>query len=114
MAEYWEKNKLQGAPLTNDTTFLRRTYLRIIGRIPTESEVRSFLSQTDETKRSDLIVRLLDSPGYISHQFNLWADILRIKTTGREGSAKGGVYYAQWFKEQIAANAPTIKLCIAC
>ena len=84
--------------------FKRRSYLRIIGRIPTETEARSFLRLTDETKRADLIDHLLDSPGYVSHQFNFWADILRIKTTGREGSTKGGVYYAQWFKEQIIAN----------
>jgi hypothetical protein len=106
LADYWKKNKLQAAPLTDDATFLRRSYLRIIGRIPTESEARSFLRLTDATKREDLIDHLLDSPGYVSHQFNIWADILRIKTTGREGSTKGGVYYAQWFKEQIIANTP--------
>ena len=105
LADYWEKNNLQAAPFTDDATFLRRSYLRIIGRIPTESEARSFLRLTDKTKRADLIDHLLDSPGYVSHQFNFWADILRIKTTGREGSIKGGVYYAQWFKEQIIANA---------
>ena len=104
LADYWEKNNLQAAPLTDDATFLRRSYLRIIGRIPTEAEARSFLRLSDETKRADLIDHLLDSPGYVSHQFNFWADILRIKTTGREGSTKGGVYYAQWFKEQIIAN----------
>lgn len=106
LAQYWEQNQLQGAALTDDATFLRRSYLRIIGRIPTESEARAFLSQTERTKRADLIDYLLDSPGYVSHQFNFWADILRIKTTGREGSTKGGVYYAQWFREQIVANAP--------
>lgn len=110
LADYWEKNNLQAAPLTDDATFLRRSYLRIIGRIPTEAEARSFLRLSDETKRADLIDHLLDSPGYVSHQFNFWADILRIKTTGREGSTKGGVYYAQWFKEQIIANTPYDKV----
>jgi hypothetical protein len=110
LADYWEKNNLQAAPLTDDATFLRRSYLRIIGRIPTESEARSFLRLKDKTKRADLIDHLLDSPGYVSHQFNFWADILRIKTTGREGSTKGGVYYAQWFKEQIVANTPYDKI----
>jgi len=106
LAEYWEKNNLQGAPLTDDASFLRRSYLRIIGRIPTESEARSFLARTDLDKRADLIDHLLDSPGYVSHQFNFWADVFRIKTTGREGSLKGGVYYAQWFKEHIISNTP--------
>tara|TARA_B110000008_G_scaffold279782_1_gene328598 strand:- start:3078 stop:5051 length:1974 start_codon:yes stop_codon:yes gene_type:complete len=106
LAEYWEKNNLQGALLTDDASFLRRSYLRIIGRIPTESEARSFLARTDLDKRADLIDHLLDSPGYVSHQFNFWADVFRIKTTGREGSLKGGVYYAQWFKEHIIANTP--------
>ena len=106
LAEYWEKNNLQGASLTEIASFLRRSYLRIIGRIPTESEARSFLARTDLNKRADLIDHLLDSPGYVSHQFNFWADVFRIKTTGREGSLKGGVYYAQWFKEQIIANTP--------
>ena len=93
-------------PRASDEVFLRRTYLNIIGRIPTHQEAVAFLEKRSATKRSDLIDQLLDSPGYTSHQFNLWADILRARTAGRDGTRHGGVYYVPWLKEQIGTTRP--------
>ncbi|MGJ8651768.1 MAG: DUF1549 domain-containing protein [Opitutaceae bacterium] len=105
-AEYLTAQGVEPAPFVDDATFLRRAYLKIIGRIPTHAEAVHFLSDETPAKRSRLIDKLLDSPGYVSHNFNLWADVLRVKTTGKEGSRYGGVYYVQWLKEQIRQNVP--------
>lgn len=104
--EYLKTQGVQPAPFVDDATFLRRAYLKIIGRIPTHAEAIHFLSNDLPEKRSRLIDKLLDSPGYVSHNFNLWADVLRVKTTGKEGSRYGGVYYVQWLKDQIRQNVP--------
>lgn len=106
LATYWKKQGVEPAPITDDATFLRRAYLKIIGRIPTYAEAVHFLNDSSPLKRADLVDKLLDSPGYVSHNFNLWADILRAKTTGREGSRYGGVYYIPWLKDQIRRNVP--------
>ena len=69
--------------LASDETFLRRTYLKIIGRIPTYGETKAFLSDHDRSsKRARLIDSLLLTEGYVSHWFHFWADILRTKDNG--------------------------------
>lgn len=104
--QYWQSKGVQPRPFVDDSTFLRRTYLKIIGRIPTHAEAVHFLNDESPYKRTTLIDKLLDSPGYVSHQFNLWADVLRVRTTGREGGYYGGLFYAPWLKEQIRQNVP--------
>ena len=104
LAKYWELVGVQPAAIIDDPTYLRRAYLKIIGRIPTHAEAVHFLDDIATDKRSRLVDKLLDSPGYVSHNFNHWADVLRVKTTGVEGSRYGGIYYAQWLKEQIRNN----------
>lgn len=104
--EYRRSSNVQAAPRTEDSTFLRRSYLKIIGRIPTHAEAVHFLNNKDTNKRVALVDQLLDSTGYNSHNFNLWADVLRAKSTGREGSLYGGIYYVSWLKQQIRENVP--------
>lgn len=106
LAKHWQAKGVEPTPHTDDATFLRRAYLRIIGRIPTHAEAVHFLNNNNPHKRSDLIDKLLDSPGYVSHNFNLWADILRARTAGTDGSRLGGIYYVPWLKEQIRFNVP--------
>lgn len=90
--------------LTDDETFLRRIYLDIVGRIPTLEEAHSFLASKDKSKRAALIDELLDSSGYVSHQFNYWADILRIKS--RLSGGNPGQPYIDFVKNSLATNQP--------
>ena len=64
------ERKLQPHPLIDDQTFLRRTYIGIIGRIPTFLESRSFLHSSDINKRTKLIDKLISSTGFESKMFN--------------------------------------------
>jgi len=106
LAKHWQAQDVRPTPIIDDATYLRRAYLKIIGRIPTYAEATHFLNDSNPHKRSELVDKLLDSHGYVSHNFNLWADILRAKTTGREGSRYGGVYYIPWLKDLIRRNVP--------
>ena len=101
-----------------DEIFLRRVYLDIAGRIPTLEEAREFLDSDDENKRSVLIDRLLDSEAYVSHHFNYWADLLRIRSRMRYGPAqpyinfvknslRDSVPYDQFVRELITAEGYT-------
>ena len=49
LATDWKKNKLQPNPPANDETFVRRVYLDIMGRIPTDRETEEFLNSKDRT-----------------------------------------------------------------
>ncbi len=76
---YWKENGTKTVARTNDHEFVRRTYLELAGRIPTIDEARAFCDSNNRKKRGELIDDLLESPGYVSHFYNYWADILRLK-----------------------------------
>ncbi|QEG21786.1 DUF1549 domain-containing protein [Mariniblastus fucicola] len=94
----------QRNPEIDDATFLRRAYLTTIGRIPNLEEADSFLSSDASQKRSALIDELLDSYGYVSHQFNFLADLLRIKT--RLTNNAPGEPYIDFIKDSLEQNKP--------
>lgn len=54
-------------PLCGDGEFLRRVYLDLLGRIPTGTEARSFLADTDDEKRDRVVQSLLDDPAHAEH-----------------------------------------------
>jgi len=98
--------KLTSHPIINDSKFLRRTYLGIVGRIPTYSESQDFLNNTDDNKRSDLIDKLVSSPGYESKIFNFWADMLRLKSTDQQY----GLGWHLWLRDSVSSNKPYDKM----
>lgn len=104
---------------SSDEVFLRRVYLDIVGRIPTLIETRQFLDSSSPDKRQKLIDELLDSYGYVSRQYNYWADLLRIKS--RNANIVGQPYidfvknslqenkpYDKWVREMLVAEGPMI------
>ena len=92
-----------GEPLS-DEQFVRRAYLELGGRIPRLEEAKRFLARRDADKRADLIADLLESPDYVSHFYNFWADILRLKERPDKGLALEP--YLDWVKRSIAVNTP--------
>ena len=88
----------------SDETFLRRAYLKIIGRIPSLLEVEEFEEDRNKNKRQKLIDSLLASEGYVSHWFNFWADILRVKD--RLNNRISGIPYKNYIKNFISNNDP--------
>ena len=97
-----KENARRNAPVS-DEVFVRRIYLDIAGRIPTIDEARRFLKSRHAEKRSRLIDELLDSYGYVSNQFNFWADLLRVKTRLRNTS---GQPYIDYIKDSLESNKP--------
>jgi hypothetical protein len=59
--------KILPSPLTDDSQFLRRVYLDIIGLVPTIHESRTFLADTDPKKREKLIDALLARPEFADY-----------------------------------------------
>lgn len=90
-------------PLT-DEQFLRRIYLEVGGRIPDFDDARRFLANRSENRRADLIDDLLESPDYVSHFYNFWADILRL--TERPQRQLFFEPYLHYVKESIRTNVP--------
>jgi len=98
------RNHLHANREINDDVFMRRIYLDVIGRIPTYDEVQKFRADTSDERRNHLIDALMESPGYVSAQYNYWADLLRLQTymMGRYS----GQPYIDWVKKAIQADMP--------
>ena len=88
----------------DDATFVRRSYLAIVGRIPNAKETEKFLASSKTDKRMTLVNALLASEGHVSHMFSFWADLLRIKS--RLPGGVSGEPYVDWVKTSIAENLP--------
>lgn len=60
----------------DDATFLRRATLDLIGRVPTPSDVRTFLDRKDPEKRARLVSALLADPRHSEHFAKTWGALL--------------------------------------
>ena len=98
-------------PKTNDAQFVRRIYLDITGTIPTPHQTQSFLASRRPDKREILIDHLLGSPGYVSHSFNYWANVMRL--VDRPTNRVNVVVFHQWLKNAIRRNMPYDKMVYA-
>jgi len=107
-----DANQLKPNPVTSDEVFVRRIHLDLIGRVPTRQETTTFLESTAPEKRAELVDFLIGSDGYVSHQYNYFADLLRSRTnlSGNGQSVPAGLAYEQWIKSAIRSNKPYDKL----
>jgi len=104
----FKKLKNVGMPpsdVADDGTFLRRTTIDIAGRLPTLSETREFLSDTNANKRAQWIDTLLASTDYAENFANKWAALLRNKRV--DASYKHGTFaFHSWIRDSFAENKP--------
>ena len=98
--------KLQPLPIVAEDTFVRRSYLNIVGRIPTAMEASRFLDDKAPDKRTRLIEHLVSSPGYDSSAFNYFADLLRLQT----GEEQYGLGWHVWLRNSLASDKPWNKI----
>ena len=88
----------------DDSTFLRRTSLRVLGRLPSLAEVREFLADDSSDKRRRTIDSLLDREEFADFQALKWADILLVDRVSL--GERGAYEFHQWLRKQIAENRP--------
>ena len=106
LEEDLKANKLQPLPIVSEDTFVRRTYLNIVGRIPTAMEASRFLDDKTPDKRTRLIEQLISSPGYNSSAFNYFADLLRLQTNEEQY----GLGWHVWLRNSLASGKPWNKI----
>lgn len=86
----WKANKIGPSDRCTDFEFIRRASLDVIGRIPTVEEIRRFLQDPPNRRRSLLIERMLDGKEYgegreFAENFaNMWTVMLLTRTGSRD------------------------------
>jgi hypothetical protein len=111
LAASWKENKVQPSPAASDEEWCRRVYLRLLGRIPTVDEVRSFARDKARDKREKLVATLMDGEPYAeqfaSHWANVWTNQLVGRTLGGEAeqlASREGL--EQYLRNSLAAKKP--------
>ncbi len=104
--EKLETLRSQPGELCTDAEFHRRAYLDLTGKLPDVEAARVFLmdSRATQTKRKELIDRLLGSTTYVDHWTNRWANLMQVnsKYLGQQGVT----HWRDWIREQVASNTP--------
>lgn len=104
IAKGWAEEKVQPASAADDSEFLRRTFLNIAGRIPSATEVQTFLEDPRADKRRTIVERLLESPAFPTH----WADLLRAAIVPEVNTdfqlQFQGIQFDNWLRRRIAEN----------
>jgi len=102
---------IRPANLCSDAVFVRRSYLDVIGTLPTAEETVQFLQDQEAGKRSLLIDRLLARDEFADYWAMKWSDLLRIKAEFPinlwPNAAQG---YHRWVRSSIRANQPYDRL----
>lgn len=102
--EKLRQHRINPSPLADDTVFVRRAFLDLLGLIPTADEARRFVADPRPGKRAELIDTLLERPEFADHWALKWSDLLRNeeKTLDR----KGVQTFHEWIRLSIAEGRP--------
>jgi len=90
--------------LSDDASFLRRVTLDIAGRLPTKSEVESFIAESAKDKREKLIDRLLASPEYADFFSQKWSSVLRNRRKTPNDDPKPTQAFHDWIRKSLEDN----------
>ncbi len=90
--------------VADDSEFLRRVYLDIIGLLPSVEETNAFLANTHAHKRQVLIDQLLERPEHAKYWALKWGDLLRL--TGKSVGDEGVYKYHRWVEQALRENMP--------
>lgn len=99
----WTDNEAEPSPVADDSEWIRRVYLDLVGHVPPVEEVEAFLADKDKAKRAKLIDKLLDDPGYVRNWTTIWTNLCIGQDTPRFVSRDG---MQKFFREAFGRNRP--------
>lgn len=114
-----EGRKISPMPLVDDSVFLRRIYVDLIGRIPTDAEVREFGTWPAKGRREKLIDQLMADDRFSDRWTIFYADMLRLRSQANGGAAliayvhnavKSGLPYDEMCRRLIYSNGKAGKV----
>ncbi|WP_435005270.1 DUF1553 domain-containing protein [Tundrisphaera lichenicola] len=97
---------LQPSPSCTDAEFARRSSLDLCGSLPEPAEVIAFEEDSDPSKRSKWVDRLLSRPEYADLFAMKWSAILRNKRALGDLAKPGTFGFHDWIRQSIAQNKP--------
>ena len=99
-----EADGIPHAPLSSDEEFFRRIHIDLTGRIPSDSELRTFVSSVDPKKRDKLVDQLVTTHAYKAKWTYFFGDLAR-SAANRIGNEGKNVFY-RWLYDNIHLDRP--------
>lgn len=96
--------RIQPAPLAEDSVFLRRLALDLLGVLPTAEEAREFAADTGVDKRRRWVDRFLARPEFAALWALKWSDLLRNEEKTLD--AQGVERLHGWMRQRFADDQP--------
>ena len=72
----WAENGVIPSSPADDSEWVRRVHLDLVGHIPDLDMVQAFLADKSVDKRAKLIDKLLEDPGYVRQFTTIWTNLL--------------------------------------
>ena len=101
-----KKLRIPPASLANDSVFLRRVYLDVLGVLPSVEETKAFMADAAPDKRAKLIDTLLQRPEFNELWAMKWADVLRVGIIPNLLDVKAMHRYNDWLRGAMTKNVP--------
>lgn len=79
----WVAHSVTPSSVAADSAWCRRVYLRLLGRVPTVAELKTFLSANENVRRGELVDRILNDSKYQSELAQHWAVVWTNVLIGR-------------------------------
>ena len=102
--EQLRRLNLKPSKPSSDSEFIRRVYLDVVGMLPTPQETKAFLADTTETKRDDLIEKLLAQPEFVDYWTYRLSDLFLISSKKLRPLALKAYY--NWLRGEIEKITP--------
>ena len=100
----WKKAGVSLGKVATEEEYLRRSYLDLLGRIPTVQEANAYLQTKETDKREKLVDFLLEHADYPKNLATQWTILLVGR--GNQGRRVDRGALASWLRKQFAANRP--------
>jgi hypothetical protein len=104
---YLATKQLPRPAALDDTAFLRRVHLDLVGLLPDAEKVRTFAADPAPDKRARLVDALLaDNTAYAEHWLTFWNDLLRNDYAGTGYIDGGRKQITGWLYQALLDNLP--------
>ena len=101
LARSWREAEIEPSETAGQNAWMRRTYLDILGRIPTIEELQTTRSQRGG--REAVVAQLLDDPAYARFWSTKWTNLLIGRSSERGVNRPA---FEKFMRDQFAYNRP--------
>jgi Protein of unknown function (DUF1549)/Protein of unknown function (DUF1553)/Planctomycete cytochrome C len=104
---YFLAHKIERPAAVDDTQFVRRASLDLIGLLPAPERVASFVAEKRARKRDEIVREFLsDDVAYAENWLTFWNDLLRNDYTGTGFITGGRKQITGWLYRSLVDNKP--------